>query len=112
MIVLNGINESIDLYKKVTKIEEIKSIQYCLIDQDMLVKLCKYEITENHYIGLKLFSNSSLIDNLSDYINKLSLIEIEFEYFKDGRARRTSMPHQGHPKLVASIHMFYRACLA
>ena len=85
MIVLNGINESIDLYKKVTKIEEIKSIQYCLIDQDMLVKLCKYEITENHYIGLKLFSNSSLIDNLSDYINKLSLIEIEFESFKDGR---------------------------
>ena len=82
MIVLNGINESIDLYKKVTKIEEIKSIQYCLIDQDMLVKLCKYEITENHYIGLKLFSNSSLIDNLSDYINKLSLIEIEFESFK------------------------------
>ena len=85
MIVLKGINESIDLYQKVTKIEEIKSIQYCLIDQDMLVELCKYEITKNHYIGLKLFSSSSLIDNLSDYINKLSLIEIEFESFKDGR---------------------------
>ena len=49
MIVLKGINESIDLYQKVTKIEEIKNIQYCLIDQDMLVGLCKYEIIKNHY---------------------------------------------------------------
>tara|TARA_B100000989_G_C19249640_1_gene347588 strand:- start:147 stop:599 length:453 start_codon:yes stop_codon:yes gene_type:complete len=85
MIVLKGTNESIDLYQKITKIEEIKSIQFCLIDQDMLTKLSKYEIAKNHYFGLKLFSSSSLIDNLSDYFSKLSLIEVEFESFKDGR---------------------------
>ena len=85
MIVLKGTNESIDLYHKITKTEEIKKIQYCLIDQNMLAELSKYETSKNHYFGLKLFSSSSLIDNFSDYISKLSLIEIEFESFKDGR---------------------------
>ena len=85
MIILKRNQASKDSYQEVTEIHQIKENKNYLIKSDMLSKIdLNSLVNKDLKIGVNINSDFS-VNDIADYINFFSLIEIEFLTFKDGR---------------------------